>query len=777
MIRSKMKSFSCRGPHFEPSVSVVKAKSLSRLSHSVLALNENRRLSPISSPPLLSRRISAEAKPLMPHISILILLTFLLVGCGRESGRSIKEYSNWSSYAGSSDSAQYSSLDQINRSNVKRLEVAWSYSTGDNNRYSFAPLVVDDRAFVLAKNNSIVAIDAANGDEIWTHVPMGENKAITHRGINYWESEDRSDQRLFFASDHYLRAIDARTGKAISSFGERGSVNLKEGLGRDPASFSIVQSHSPGRVFENLLILGSATNEGYGSAPGDVRAYDVQTGKIVWTFHTIPHPGEFGYDTWPEDSWKTVGGANVWSEFTVDEARGIVYLPVASAKYNFYGADRKGTNLYSNCLVALDARKGTHLWHFQFVHHDIWDYDPATAPKLLTIERNGKPVDVVAQATKQGFLFVFDRVTGEPIWPIEERPVPQGTEMPRETLWPTQPFPTAPPPFARQSFTVEDLNPYMSEEDRALFYEGVKNARNEGLFTPPGRIDTIQMPGNNGGSNWGGGAVDPRNGALYVVSKDHPAILKLVPDQEQAAPPPSEPELRAQYLYDVHCQSCHSTGLQTNFAAVSSLVGISNKLNDDQLRNVITAGQGPMPGFPSLPEKDVELLVSYLKSPTSVSREQSEASEQLGVSVRFTSGFGLVRDSSGLSPIGPPWSTLTAYDLNQGTIKWQIPLGDVPHLAAKGIKNTGSSMPKVGPVVTAGGLLFAGTRDKKVRAFDLDSGRILWETEVSAALEGIPAVYEVAGRQYILFCASAQAGLTNATAETIEGQYVAFALP
>jgi len=504
MIRSKMKSFSCRGPHFEPSVSVVKAKSLSLLSHSVLALNENGRLSPISSPPFLSRRISAEAKPLMPHISILILLTFLLVGCGRDSGRSTKEYSTWSSYAGSSDSAQYSSLDQINRSNVKRLEVAWSYSTGDNNRYSFAPLVVDDRAFVLAKNNSIVAIDATNGDEIWTHVPMGDNKAITHRGINYWESKDRSDQRLFFASDHYLRAIDARTGKAISGFGDHGSVNLKEGLGRDPASFSLVQSHSPGRVFENLLILGSATNEGYGSAPGDVRAYDVKTGKIVWTFHTIPHPGEFGYDTWPEDAWKTVGGANVWSEFTVDKDRGIVYLPVASAKYNFYGADRKGTNLYSNCLVALDARKGARLWHFQFVHHDIWDYDPATAPKLITIRRNGKPVDVVAQATKQGFLFVFDRVTGEPIWPIEERPVPQGTEMPRETLWATQPFPTAPPPFARQSFTVEDLNPYMSEEDRALFYEGVKNARNEGLFTPPGRIDTIQMPGNNGGSNWGG---------------------------------------------------------------------------------------------------------------------------------------------------------------------------------------------------------------------------------------------------------------------------------
>ncbi len=714
-----------------------------------------------------------------PFFFFLCISSFciFLVGCSDVARRASSDYSTWSSYAGSADSAQFSSLDQINRSNVSHLEVAWSYSTSDNRRYQFAPLVVDDRAFVLAKGNSIVAIDATSGEEVWTHAPEGKDRALTHRGINYWENPDRSDRRLFYASDHFLRAIDARTGALIADFGDNGRVNLKEGLGRDPDSFSLVQSHSPGRVFENRIILGSATNEGYGSAPGDVRAYDVITGEIVWTFHTIPRPGEFGYDTWPEDAWKTVGGANVWTEFTVDTERGIVYLPVASAKYNFYGADRAGTNLYSNCLVAVDARSGERLWHFQFIHHDIWDYDPATAPKLLTIQRDGKAVDVVAQATKQGFLYVFDRVTGEPIWPIEERPVPQGTEMPRETLWPTQPFPTAPPPFARQSFTVEDLNPHMSPEDHARFYEIVKNARNEGLYTPPGRTDTIQMPGNNGGSNWGGGAVDPRNGSLYIVSKDHPAILKLTPEVDQTAAPPTDPELRAQYLFDVHCYNCHSSALPSNPLAGASLAGIANKLNDAQMRKVIVAGQGPMPGFPSLPESDVDLLVDYLKDPPAVSNSQRHASEQLGSSARFTSGFGLVRASNGLSPIGPPWSTLTAYDLNEGVIKWQIPLGDVPELAAKGITGTGSSMPKVGPVATAGGLIFAGTRDKKVRAFDAGDGSILWEQEVGAALEGIPAVYEVAGRQYVLFCASAQVGLTNDTAETIRGAYVAFALP
>jgi quinoprotein glucose dehydrogenase len=704
-------------------------------------------------------------------------LVLVLAGCNEKQRPLTGKYSNWGSYAGSADAAQYSTLDQINRSNVAKLEPAWSFSTGDNNAYFFAPLVVDGVAYVLAKNNSIVAIDATSGSEVWTYeLPAGTSK-LTNRGINYWESKDRSDRRLFFSSDHHLRSLNAQTGKIISTFGDGGSVNLKEGLGRDPSKFSLVQSHSPGRVFEDILILGSATNEGYGSAPGDVRAFDVRTGKLIWSFHTIPHPGEFGYETWPADAWKTVGGANVWSEFTLDVERAIVFLPVASAKYNFFGADRAGTNLFSNSLVALNARTGERLWHFQFVHHDIWDYDPATAPKLLTVDHKGERVDIVAQASKQGFLYVFNRVTGEPLWPIEERPVPQGLEMPRETLWPTQPFPTVPPPFTRQSFTVDDLNPYIPPEEHAQFRDMVQAARNEGLFTPPGRGDTIQMPGNNGGSNWGGGAVDPDKGLLFIASKDHPAILKLEPDRAQQIPPPEEPALRGQYLYDVHCHTCHTVAAQENTMAVSSLEGVTNKLTDQQILNVIQQGQGPMPGFPSIPESDLKLLLEFLKKPTPIQRSLLNDNEQLGASARFVSGFGLVRASNGLSPIGPPWSSLTAYDLNQGTIKWQIPLGEVPELAAKGIKNTGSVYQKVGPVVTAGGLIFTGTRDKKVRAFDVDTGEIVWEREVSTALQGIPAIYAVDGRQYILFCAAGQAGLTSATEETIRGEYIAFALP
>ena len=705
----------------------------------------------------------------------LILISF--IGCSGGQKETASDYSNWNAYAGSADAAQYSSIDQIDTTNVSRLEPAWSFSTEDNNRYFFAPLVVDNLAYVLAKHNSIVAIDATNGKEVWTHTLEPETIAITNRGINYWESEDRSERRLFFASDHFLRALDARSGQTIESFGDGGSVNLKEGLGRDPNSFSIVQSHSPGRVFEDLLILGSATNEGYGSAPGDVRAYDVRTGKLIWSFHTIPHPGEFGYETWPIDAWKTVGGANVWTEFTLDVERAIVYLPVASAKYNFYGADRAGANLYSNCLVALNARTGERIWHFQFIHHDIWDYDPATAPKLLTVNHNGEKVDIVAQATKQGFVYVFNRVTGTPLWPIEERKVPTGTEMPRETLWPTQPFPTIPPPFARQSFTVDDLNPYIEKEERSKFYDYVKGARNEGLFTPPGRGDTIQMPGNNGGANWGGGAVDPKTGMLFVVSKDHPAVLKLEPDRAQTIPPPDNPELRGSYLYDVHCHNCHATSVQENTMAVSSLIGVTDKLSAQKIIDIIKQGQGPMPGNSSITESDLKLLVDYLKHPVPISRSVHGETEQLENNARFVSGFGLVRASNGLSLIGPPWTTITAYDLNQGIIKWQIPLGEVPELVAQGIKDTGSVYQKVGPVVTAGGLLFAGTRDKKVRAFNTKNGELLWEREVSNAVEGIPAVYEVDGRQYILFCASSQSGLSRNSEVTIKGEYIAFALP
>jgi quinoprotein glucose dehydrogenase len=693
-------------------------------------------------------------------------------------------HSQWREYGGSADGAQYSALNQINRSNVARLQVAWTYRTGDANKYAFNPLVIDGTMYVLAKNNSIVALDAATGKEIWTHPTDPTNTLITNRGLNYWQSADGSDRRLLFAMRNQLQAIDARTGKAIPTFGKGGIVDLREGLGRTPESLTLVQPYNPGRVFENLLILGSATNEEYRSGPGDIRAYDVRSGQLVWTFHTVPHPGEVGYETWPKDAWKSVGGANAWSGMALDERRGVVYVPTASPKYNFYGANRPGANLFGDSLLALNARTGKLVWYYQMVHHDIWDYDNDSTPMLTTVMHEGKKVDVVAQAGKVGFVWVFNRETGKPLWPIEERPVPK-SDMPGEETWPTQPFPTAPPPFARQTFTAKDLSPFLEPDERKQLEAEMQSARNEGLFTPPGLGNTVEMPGNNGGANWGGTTVNPGNGQLFVVSKDLPAMLKL--ELARTASASNTPEGRGGSLFAANCSLCHGANREGKPPAIPSLVDVSARLSNDQIRSVVQHGRGPMPAFSQLSDADVTSLLAYLRHPElapAASTEVTKASPVDPIHAEYKSSFGFMFARNGLPVITPPWTSLTAYDLNTGTIRWKIPLGTVPELAAKGFADTGSHFPKVSPVLTAGGLIFTGTRDRKVRAIDSDTGKVLWEAQVDAALEGMPAVYEIDGRQYVVFCAAAQATTFThnipghaASQAPIPGAYVAFALP
>ncbi len=691
-------------------------------------------------------------------------------------------YTTWKDYAGGPDSMQYSALRQITRANVSRLELAWFHPTpGDT--VAFNPVIVDNVMFILTGARELAAIDAATGKRIWTHKVDG-NPA--ERGVNYWESKDRSDRRILYVSGGYLREINARTGVTINTFGNDGKVDLREGLGRDPRSIRGIQSKNPGRVFENLVILGSAPGEGWGSPPGDIRAYDVITGKLTWTFHTIPRPGEFGYDTWPPEAYKFAGGANNWGEMTLDEKRGIIYIPLGSPTADLYGADRKGANLFGNCLVALNARTGERLWHFQAVHHDLWDYDLTTAPKLLTVRHNGRKVDIVAQAAKHGSLYVFDRVTGAPLWPIEERSVPK-SEVPGEASWPTQPFPTKPPAFSRQRFSPGEVNPHLDAAERDKLRETLLAAANEGVFTPSSHLrNHIQIPGAFGGGNWGAAAADPATGMYYIRAYDAPSIRRLserLPGPR--LPPDATAEQRGHAVYIQHCITCH-TAERINMSTPRDK-GV------DVFTRTVRNGRAAMPPFDQeiLRPRDLETLIAFLGNPAAGAlppappRLPSSGPERPEGLRGFNGPFGAQwLSSGGLPAIGPPWSELVAYDLNEGTIKWRVPIGNIPALAARGITGTGGYRPRNGPVVTAGGLVFLATGgDRTLRAYDKDNGKLLWEKPLEANPDGIPSVYEAGGRQYVVFYVAGDTGggsrtpaMFQAGKQEAQGYY-AFALP
>ena len=722
----------------------------------------------------------------------------------------------WRDYLGGSDSSHYSALKQINTSNVDKLEIVWSYSTGDEQSYTFCPIVVDNVAYLAAKNGSLVAVDAATGKEVWVHkFPAGTGASarfsgITgQRGANYWESKDRSDRRIYVAAGGFLHSIDARTGNLVNSFADHGRLDLKTGIDRATRPLA---SRTPGRIFENIIILGSATGEGYLAPPGDIRAFDVITGKLVWVFHTIPRQGEFGYDTWPKDAYKYMGGVDVWGEFSLDTKRGIVYLPTASAKYELYGGDRHGDNLFADCLLALDARTGKYLWHYQTVHHDLWDFDPTAAPQLVTVKPNGKTVDVVALASKNGFLFVFDRVSGKPLWPIEERSVPQ-SDVPGEVTAKTQPFPTVVPPFARQGMTVRDMyDGFMTPEEKVWWKDRLSNART-GFYTPPALVDLISLPSVNGGALFFSSGADPTNGTVYVLSKDMPSILKLVPAGESTAAnaggliparprpagggrvpgSPATAAQRGRAVYEQSCQVCHGPELKGDRGPeIDSAV---SKLGPDATRNVIVKGRGGMPPFPSLSPQLTNDLMVFLTKPEAAPVGTAASPQAMAFALlmmepqypddvtpppsRYKTGYG----NEGYV-ITPPWSTITAYDLNTAKIKWQTPYGDLPQ-AGPSDKLRGNVYPKSGFVITAGGLVLFAGNDSKLYALNKDTGKLICTKDLPNGSLGVPAVYEVNGREYILlavsggnpFPAGGRLAPGGVNPPAMSKSYIAFALP
>lgn len=588
----------------------------------------------------------------------------------------------WRVYGGDKASTRYSPLRQINRSNVAKLQVAWTFRTGDKvenppSTMECSPIVVDGVMYVTSASVKVFAVNVVTCEEIWRFDPGPANQRA-HRGVTYWRSGD--DRRILFTSANFLYALDARTGKPIESFGINGRVNLRDGLDRD-ASELLVRSTTPGVIFKDLILVGTSLSEGpEAAAPGHVRAFNVRTGKIEWTFRTIPRPGERGYETWSPDSWKTAGAANCWGGMSLDEKRGLVFLATGSPAYDFYGGDRKGDNLFSDSVVALKAATGEYVWHFQTVHHDIWDYDLPCPPVLATIKHEGRPRDAVAQVTKMGLVFVLDRETGKPLFPVEERTVP-ASEIAGEFAAPTQPFPVKPPPLTRLRFSESDVTD-IKPESRTEVLARMKQMRSGSIYTPPFAGEMIQFPGFHGGCNWSGAAFDPTNGRLYVNANELPVLQTLIP---------------------------RSTG--------------------------------PYP------------FVS--------------------------SGYFRFVDPEGFPAIKPPWGTLTAVDLNRGETAWKKPLGEYPELVKRGIRNTGTEN-LGGCIVTAGGLVFIGaTKDSKFRAFDKETGEVLWEAQLETGGHATPCTFEAGGKQYVVIAVGGGAGqrIPERWDTKAGDSFVAFALP
>jgi quinoprotein glucose dehydrogenase len=694
--------------------------------------------------------------PITSRIRLMLLLTSTFFFSSSVAAQ--HENRDWPIYGGSPENTHYSPLSQINKSNVKQLQVAWTFDSEETGGLQTSPIVVNGVLYGLSPLQKIFAIDAATGKLKWKF-DSGIKGTQPDRGLAYWTSAN--DHRIIVGVMNFVYELAAETGQPIANFGDHGRIDLRENLGRDASTAFIVLT-SPAVVYKDLLIVGGREPETLPAPPGDIRAYDVRTGKLRWSFHTIPHPGEFGYDTWPKDAWTYIGAANNWTGMTIDSSTGILYAPTGSAAFDFYGADRIGDDLFANCLLALDAETGKRIWHFQAVKHDIWDRDFPSPPTLVKVRQNGKDIDAVAQTSKQGFVYLFDRANGKPLFPIEFHKYPPST-IPGEVASQEQPLPTKPAPFARQ-FLTEDLLTNRTPEVHQWALDQFHKFRSEGQFVPfsVGK-DTVIFPGFDGGAEWGGSAFDPDFGILYVNSNDFAWTAAL---GESTSDPST-----GRGIYQSQCSVCHRDNLAGSPPQFPSLIGIGSRLSSPAIAEVIQKGRGRMNAFPNLSADQIKALIEFLT--------HGENKELAGpepaiprMKYQFT-GYNRFLDPEGYPAVAPPWGTMNAINLNTGEYAWKIPLGEYPDLAGKGLKNTGTEN-YGGPIVTAGGLLFIGATnfDKKFRAFDKSTGELLWETTLPFSGNATPITYEIDGRQYVAIAAGGGKDLKSKSG----GVYVAFSL-
>jgi quinoprotein glucose dehydrogenase len=679
------------------------------------------------------------------------------------------DYTDWSNYGGPSDGSRYSALSQITKENVAQLEVAWTYQTGDateRSQIQCQPIVVNGLLYGSTPKLNVFALDAATGVEVWRFDPFqilgGENSwAGTNRGVSYWE--DGEDKRILFGAGNWLMAVDALTGEPIVDFGDGGKVDLRKGLDTEREDFLIV-ANAPGVVYKDLVIIGMRLSEGLDAAPGHIRAYNIRTGAREWIFHTIPKEGQAGYETWDPTTISQIGGANNWAGMTVDQQRGIVYVPTGSGTYDFWGGYRAGDNLYANSLLALNAETGERIWHFQAVHHDVWDRDFPANPNLIRIQKDGKWIDAVAQISKQGLTYVFDRATGEPVWPIIETPVTQST-LPGEITSATQPIPTLPEPFMKMTFQQTDilnLKPEWQADIRAQ----LENVLMGDTWLPPNADHPIVLfPGMDGGGEWGGASFDPTTQTMYVNANQIPWMISMTANADF--------ENIGQSVYTNYCGNCHGLNRSGNPPSIPSLIGLKERYTYDSLDLLLLKGRGAMPAFGHISKEEKAILVDFLldKVVEEGDKKEMETHSSALYPRYYMDGYKKLVTSDGLYGSNPPWGLLTAIDMNTGLKKWQVTLGEIDSLSAQGFAPTGTEN-YGGPVATAGGVLFiAATKDEKIRAFDKETGALLWEAKLPAAGHATPAVYEMNGKQYLVIACGGGKGTKSGDS------YVAFALP